>query len=116
MPAGDRTGPNGFGPLTGRRRGFCADDNLRSVDNRFGYGRAYGGGRGRAYGYNEGFHRGGRGFGYGYGRGFGFGNRDFHHEDTYNASEKTVLENQINVMKEQLASLEKELSDLKNES
>lgn len=24
MPAGDRTGPDGMGPMTGRRMGFCA--------------------------------------------------------------------------------------------
>jgi hypothetical protein len=113
MPGGDRTGPGGYGPLTGRRRGFCADDNVRSINRRFGYGRGYGGGFGRTFG-NSGFHRGALDFSYG--RGYGYGNRGYYHEDIFNASEKTVLENQINVMKEQLASMEKELSYLKNES
>ena len=26
MPAGDRTGPSGQGPMTGRRMGFCAEN------------------------------------------------------------------------------------------
>jgi len=25
MPRGDRTGPRGMGPMTGRRAGYCAD-------------------------------------------------------------------------------------------
>ena len=28
MPRGDRTGPLGMGPLTGRRLGFCADSKV----------------------------------------------------------------------------------------
>jgi hypothetical protein len=55
MPRGDRTGPMGIGPMTGRGAGFCA-----------GYG-------------TPGFMnavpgREGRGFGRGHGRGFGMGN------------------------------------------
>jgi hypothetical protein len=51
MPRGDRTGPAGAGPMTGRGAGFCA-------------------------GYNAaGFQTVGGGFGRGCGRGFGFRNR-----------------------------------------
>ena len=51
MPYGDRTGPMGAGPMTGRGAGICA-----------GYGRP---------GYmNHGF---GHGFGRGHGRGYGMG-------------------------------------------
>lgn len=58
MPGGDRTGPVGAGPMTGRGAGFCA-----------GYG---------APGYaNPGFGRGGMGFGHG--RGFGGGGRGWRH-------------------------------------
>ncbi len=48
MPRGDRTGPTGAGPMTGRRAGFCAEHNT------------------------AGFQTTGRGFGRGCGRGLGF--------------------------------------------
>lgn len=54
MPAGDRTGPAGSGPMTGRRAGLCSGSsvpgyaNPAGVRRYFGYGRgAGGGGRGR---------------------------------------------------------------------
>jgi len=55
MPRGDRTGPDGLGPMTGRGLGYCA-----------GYD---------SPGYTKGVPRGGGGFGRGFGRGFrgGFG-------------------------------------------
>ena len=72
MPRGDRRGPEGMGPMTGRGLGYCAgfeqpgfmaDEPPRGGA---GYGRGYGfRGRGRM-----GF---GPGFGYGRGRGFGRG-------------------------------------------
>jgi len=61
MPGGDRTGPLGMGPMTGRGAGYCAGYPVP------GYMNPYGGrGSGMA---------GGRGFGRGMGRGFrrGFG-------------------------------------------
>lgn len=51
MPGGDRRGPRGFGPMTGRRAGYCAGFNGPGFTNpiggwqRFGYG-FRGGGRG----------------------------------------------------------------------
>lgn len=42
MPGGDRTGPEGRGPLTGRGLGGCAG----SQRPRFGLGRGFGRGRG----------------------------------------------------------------------
>jgi hypothetical protein len=53
MPYGDRTGPLGEGPMTGRRMGYCAGYNSAGNSRGYGYGR-------------------GRGAGYGYGRGYGF--------------------------------------------
>ncbi len=48
MPRGDKRGPNGDGPMTGRQRGFCAGyDEPGYVDNDFGYGGGRGNGRGR---------------------------------------------------------------------
>ena len=73
MPRGDRTGPDGRGPMTGRRAGYCAGSDVPGYANdttpRMGMGwrRGGGGGRGRGGG---GW---GRGGGRGYGRGFGYG-------------------------------------------
>lgn len=59
MPGGDRTGPMGMGPMTGRAAGFCAGYPVPGYMNP-GFGRGWG----------RGF---GRGFGRGWGRGMGFG-------------------------------------------
>jgi len=55
MPYGDRTGPWGLGPMTGRRAGYCAGYPMPGYMNPYvpGFGR-------------------GRGFGFGWGRGRGF--------------------------------------------
>ncbi len=60
MPGGDRTGPAGMGPMTGRAAGFCAGFSVPGYANPVG-GRGYGG-RGRGF----------RGGGFGRGRGFGW--------------------------------------------
>ena len=49
MPGGDRTGPMGMGPMTGRGAGYCAGSGAPGFVNRvFGgfFGRGRGGGRG----------------------------------------------------------------------
>lgn len=66
MPRGDRTGPQGRGPLTGRRLGLCAGNDRPGFQQP-----AWGGGYGRG---NQGYGR-GRG-GMGYGR--GYGNRGYY--------------------------------------
>ena len=61
MPGGDRTGPGGMGPMTGRGAGYCAGypapRYMNSVGGRsgFGYGRGFGRGRGRGFGRGQGF-------------------------------------------------------------
>jgi len=62
MPSGDRTGPMGMGPMTGRGAGFCAGFPVPGYANpvgRCGYGMGWG--RGRGMGRGRGF---GRGFGW----------------------------------------------------
>ena len=58
MPRGNRTGPRGFGPMTGRGAGFCAGYNTPGYMNpggRSGFiGR--GGGRGGGRGYRNMFY------------------------------------------------------------
>jgi len=83
MPGRNRTGPEGYGAMTGRGAGYCAGHGAS------GYGR-YGGGRAR-YGYHA---YGGRGFGY-------------HAHGGYMADELTP-EGEILMLKEQAKYLERE--------
>jgi hypothetical protein len=47
MPGGDRTGPDGYGPMSGRGAGFCAGyPASRFMDPAWGRGRGRGFGRG----------------------------------------------------------------------
>ena len=51
MPRGDRTGPWGAGPMTGRAAGYCAGYSVPGFMNPTGgYGRGWGRGRGRGFG------------------------------------------------------------------
>jgi len=61
MPRGDRTGPRGSGPRTGRAAGYCAGYPIPGFMNPTpGFGRGYGRGfgRGRGRGFRAGFGRG----------------------------------------------------------
>ena len=58
MPRGDRTGPAGAGPMTGRGAGYCAGFPAPGFAQRFGgWGGGWGGGwrgRGRGWGWGMG--------------------------------------------------------------
>ena len=69
MPGGDRKGPNGEGPMTGRRMGFCAGYDMPGYMSgpmgrggmgygRGGFGRRRGGFRGRGFarGWGQGYY------------------------------------------------------------
>lgn len=56
MPGGDRTGPRGFGSMTGRGLGYCAGYESPGYAKGSGMGRAWG--RGRGVGYGRGWGRG----------------------------------------------------------
>lgn len=103
MPRGDKTGPEGMGPLTGRQMGYCAGNNSPGFTENERI-------RGRGFG------RGLR-FGWGNGRGFGRGRRYQweYSEDMLRVSEKTLIENEIRVLKDQLSFLEEQLSKTKEE-
>jgi len=60
MPGGDRTGPQGMGPMTGRGAGYCAGFPVPGYMNPAG-------GRGLGMGWGRGYARGGRGLRRGYG-------------------------------------------------
>lgn len=66
MPRGDRTGPEGFGPRSGRALGYCSGSNTPGFYRGYpGRGMGYGRGMGRGYART------------GYGRGFGLFRRGF---------------------------------------
>ncbi len=69
MPGGDRTGPFGAGPRTGRGMGFCAGYNVPGYMNPgfgYGFGRGWGMGRGRGRGNRWGYFFGAPGWSMGY--------------------------------------------------
>ncbi len=51
MPFGDRTGPLGAGPMTGRGAGYCTGNGVPGYMNPVGrgFGRGFGGGFGRGF-------------------------------------------------------------------
>ncbi|MCD6200898.1 MAG: DUF5320 domain-containing protein [Bacteroidales bacterium] len=104
MPRGDRTGPDGLGPMTGRRAGYCAGYSVPGYMNDVpGWGRSYGYGRGARWGY---------GYGRGYRWGAGYG-RGYYPADVPPAvDEKTFLENELKYLEQQQENLRKRLNDL----
>lgn len=102
MPGGDRTGPLGQGPTTGKGMGFCRDNNIPVYNSSQGIpGRGFGRGFRRGPGYGR---RGGFRF-----RG-GFGN--YFDDLSPDVSEKTLIENDIRILKDQLSALEERLSNI----
>ena len=75
MPRGNRTGPDGMGPMTGRAAGFCAGNDEAGFSSApgGGFGRRWNRGAGRGFGNGFGAGRGGFRQGSGYGRGLGPG-------------------------------------------
>lgn len=67
MPGGDKTGPMGQGPRTGRKLGYCSGNDTPGYEKGFGAGRGMG--RGRGSGRGQGLNRGRRGGGFGFGWG-----------------------------------------------
>jgi Family of unknown function (DUF5320) len=111
MPRGDRTGPMGMGPLTGRGAGFCAGSRgpLFGRFFRGGYGRGAafgGGGRGWRHKFYEtglpGWMR------------FGRGGPAFMEEPSPD-TEKRLLEEEAGALKNQLEIVRKLLDALKGE-
>lgn len=104
MPGGDRRGPQGLGPQTGRAAGFCSGNVSPGYMN--AGGRGFGGG-GRGF-----FARGG-----GFGRGLGF-NQGFTpvQPQQYSANdEKAYIENELSYLKNQVEAYENRLNSLRSE-
>ena len=113
MPGGDRTGPMGRGPMSGRALGYCA-----------GYdspGFTKGVPRGRGFGFGRGF---GRGLGRGFGRGRGFwwrGSYPYYEPEPYYGGpyqnpgpeeEKNHLENLVKGLEEELKAVKERIKEL----
>lgn len=121
MPGGDRTGPEGLGPRTGRRLGYCSGYDSPGYTKGVPRG---GGGYGRGFGYGGGFGRGwGRGF-WGRGRRFWHGYYPYYEPSTgaYTEQDKEVeksyLENIVKGLEEEIKAVKdriKELSKKKEE-
>ena len=119
MPRGDRTGPGGMGPGTGRGMGFCSGFDAPGFAHK-GYGRGFGGGRGgfgRGRGFGGGFASGGfagGGPGRGFGRGFGgyaaWG--DGYRYAPGPDEEKEYLDREIAGMKDHIKGLEERRAEL----
>jgi len=102
MPGFNRTGPAGQGPMTGRRMGFRENSDHENDENNYGR-------RGIGRRFQGGFSRNrGLGVGNGFGNRHGFRNQNF--TNIPEVSEKTVIENEINTLKNQLSLLEERLS------
>lgn len=122
MPRGDRTGPLGFGPMSGRGGGFCAGFPVPGFMNPAGrrfWRRFFGLGRG-----GFGFGRGCFGFGRGwrwryYATGLPFWARHFYPFDP-TAEDEVELETKIlsqeaRLLKEELKAIEERLEQLQKE-
>lgn len=117
MPGGDRTGPMGQGPMTGRARGYCAGSNMPGYASPWfgrGFGRGFGGGWGRGFGrgWGRGWWPGGAYAGYapGYYREQAPAYEPFSREDELRIlrDELKYAEEDMKAMRERMAELEKE--------
>lgn len=109
MPAGDRTGPNGMGAMTGRGAGMCtgfATPGYMNAGQVAGPGRGLG--RGRGFGCGQGF---------GFGRGQGFG-RVVNMNAPVPAATPTldVLKAQSEQLEAQLQSVREQIQTLSSDS
>ena len=106
MPRGDRTGPRGMGPMTGRGMGYCAGAGAPGYAN-LGFGRGFGGGRGWRHQYYAtgvpGWAR------YGYAPAWGYG---LYGQPMPEAQETELLKNQAQALKRELDAIAQRLEEL----
>ena len=108
MPRGDRTGPAGTGPMTGRGLGYCAGYSTPG----FTKGVPRGGGGYRGFGYGRGFGR-GRGYrAWGYGPpAYGAGARPYYGEGGYYGAPASE-EEELEILREEAEALKKQLEEI----
>lgn len=118
MPRGDRTGPEGMGPMTGRAAGYCAGYDVPGYANPApGRGMGRGMGRGWRRGNRRGWQGAGQGAGYGWYQPVGPvpaapAPPPVAPPPPAPMDEQTVLEQEIAGLKAELAYLEQRLSGL----
>ena len=108
MPRGNKTGPQGQGPMTGRGAGFCAgydvpgyaNDAVPGCGGRFGAGYHRGNGRGQGFG--------GRGLGFGFQQRM----RGSMPTELTADSEKAFLQNRVEILARELEDANKRLAEL----
>jgi len=105
MPWGNRTGPEGFGPRTGRGLGYCSGYDRPGYMNDLAPRRGFG----RGYGYGAGF---GRGYGRGFGAGYGYGGSVYGYPPVDYTNYNYSSENETEYLKNTANALEKELKDI----
>jgi hypothetical protein len=117
MPGGDRTGPMGMGPMTGRAGGYCAGFGAPGYTNPGpGWGRGMAWGRGRGWGRGYAW-RGAAGFGPTYARpqwaptGSPWDARRITRDE-----ELAFLKGQASALKEELDAIGERVSELESES
>jgi hypothetical protein len=91
MPGGDRTGPLGTGPRTGRAAGYCSGSGMPGYANPVpgrGFGMGFGRGRG------------------GWGRGRGFGGGGPRDEKRFLKNEAEALQAELDQIKQRLSEME----------
>ena len=119
MPRGDRRGPNGMGPMTGRAAGFCSGSNTPGFANTGavgGYGQGMGAGRGFGGGFHGAANGAGRGMGRAQGMGRGMGFQPSYAAPVYSKeTEKGYIENEVSFLKDQLKALEGRLVDMQED-
>ncbi|MCK5125510.1 MAG: DUF5320 domain-containing protein [candidate division Zixibacteria bacterium] len=105
MPGGDRTGPSGAGPLSGRGAGLCSGNDFAGFANRRNWPGA---------GFNRGGNRAGRGrrrmnsvYGQGAQRGMQYSN-----DVNAQFDSQVFLEDEINALKQQSEQITKALQSI----
>ena len=118
MPGGDRTGPLGQGPITGRGAGYCRGYGMAGSAN---LGRSGGWGAGRGAGFGRGGY--GRGWrnrflatgvpGWAWNRGGVGATQSF--RDPSRGQERRYLEEQAEALKSELAEIDRRLAELRTD-
>ncbi len=107
MPRGDRTGPQGMGPMTGRQAGYCAGFSAPGYMNPVGTG--------RGMGFRRGGGRGAGGYGRGRGMGWGWNAPAYGYPQAYPAGSASMSkEDELNVLRQEAKALEQETQSIQS--
>jgi hypothetical protein len=119
MPAGDRTGPRGIGPTSGRAAGYCAGFEMPGYANPgFGRGFGMGFGRGPEFGGRGGGGRGWRHIFYAAGRPgwMRFGGYAAPYQKPDPNLEKQALKDEAEALQSELDSIKKRLDEIESKT